>query len=249
MCIVPGEVDVKGGTKSRVSSKPKREREQPLSEQSILDAALELIRVHGADALGMRGLAQELGVSPMAIYYHVPNKEELLHRVVESVLAEVPTPAPSPDTWEQQMRAYALAIWKLLSTYPGLSQAILARTPVVATQRLSSYGLSVLRIAGFDQRTALLCLSTFHTYLLGVLTVQASMHRRRSRKSKSKRPRIRSPEQHQLAEQLAQLSAHEWMDSGLETMLTGIRRQLEDKKERGAARRDGRRTRTSVTRA
>src|SRR3972149_3297280 len=148
-------------------------RERPLREQDILDAALRLIHGHGIDALSMRGLAQQLGVSPMAIYYYVPNKDELLHRVAEKVLAGVPTPAPLASAWERQMRDYALAIWDLLSAYPGLSQVVLARRPATASQRLSSYALSLLEVAGFDQRTALLSMLSFHTYLLGVLTVQA----------------------------------------------------------------------------
>jgi hypothetical protein len=69
------------------------------------------------DALGMRGLAQALGVSPIGMYYYVP------------LLSQLPTPTASPDSWNQQLRDHALAIWQLLSRYPGLSQVVLARRP------------------------------------------------------------------------------------------------------------------------
>lgn len=233
---------MKAGTRSRANSK-NREREAPLSEQDILDAALQLIRVHGVDALGMRGLAQELGVSPMAIYYYVPNKEELLRRVAESLLAEVPTPAPLPDAWERQMRDYAMAIWERLSACPGLSRVVLERPPFKAARRLTLYALSLLRVAGFDEHTAILCVLSFHTYLNGVLSAQANMHRPNSRKpkSKSKRQKSLAPEDRHLAKHLEQLNAREWMEFGLETMLAGIRARHAERRMPAPVGRAGRR--------
>jgi AcrR family transcriptional regulator len=220
LCIVPGEISVKAVTRSRESKN--RERERPLGEQDIIDAALALIRAHGVDALSMRGLAQKLGVSPMAIYYHVPNKAELLHRVAESLLAEVPTPTPSVDAWQQQMQDHAMAVWELLSACPGLSRIVLERPPVKASRRLILHTLSLLRVAGFDERTAILCLLSFHTYLAGVLSTQARMVRPRRRTSKGKRQSSLSPEDRRLAQHFEQLNAREWMEFGVQTVLAGI---------------------------
>src|SRR5687767_7906925 len=84
---------------------------QQLSEQDIVDAALRLIRKSGADKLSMRTLAAQLGVTPMAIYYHVPSKQALLDLVIDSVFANVPMPTPNPERWQAQMKAYCLTAW------------------------------------------------------------------------------------------------------------------------------------------
>jgi AcrR family transcriptional regulator len=231
LCIVSGEINVKTRKKSGDSAK-NRERERPLGEQDIIDAALAMIRARGVDALGMRGLAQKLGVSPMAIYYHVPNKAELLHRVAESLLAGVPTPTPSPEAWQQQLRDHAMYVWELLSACPGLSRVVLERPPVKASRRLVLHSLSLLRVAGFDERTAILCLLSFHTYLAGVLSTQARMARPRRRASKGRGHRSLSPEERGLVQHIEQLNAREWMEFGVETVLAGIRARHEERRKK-----------------
>jgi TetR/AcrR family tetracycline transcriptional repressor len=220
----PSRFRVKGRATKRATGKS-RKREPGLSEQDILAAALHLIRARGVEALSMRGLAKELGVSPMAIYYHVRNKDELLDRVAERVLAEVPTPEPSPDAWERQMRDYALAVLERLSACPGLSGVVVRRAPVQASQRLTLYVLSVLRAGGFDERAAAFALMGLHTYLLGALTIHTFLQspRRRRRSSKARaRPSV-SPELRPLLEQLGRSDPRQWLDTGVETMLAGIR--------------------------
>jgi AcrR family transcriptional regulator len=237
LCMVPVQARVKARTKSLTSKKS--EREQPLREQDILDAALALIRADGVDALGMRGLADKLGVSPMAIYYYVPNKEELLHRVAESLLASVPTPAPSPAVWEQQMRDYAMAVWELLSGCPGLSRVVLERPPLKASRRLGLHGLSLLRSAGFDEHTAMLGLLSFQTYLSGVLSAQARAYRPSRGAGTARRRRRLSPEDRRLAALFARLSAREWMEFGLDAMLAGIRARRPGRRAKATRRRGG----------
>lgn len=63
-----------------------------LTHDEVIDAAVRLLRTHGLADLTMRRLARELDVQPGALYWHVDNKQTLLVRVAERVLAEV-TPA------------------------------------------------------------------------------------------------------------------------------------------------------------
>ena len=44
----------------------------------MVGRAIALADAEGLDALTIRRLAQELGVTPMALYWHFRNKEELL---------------------------------------------------------------------------------------------------------------------------------------------------------------------------
>ena len=49
-----------------------------LTKQAVVQRALALADADGLDALTIRRLATELGVTPMALYWHFRNKEELL---------------------------------------------------------------------------------------------------------------------------------------------------------------------------
>ncbi len=80
-------------------------QERTLSESAILDATLALIRRNGADALTMRQLADELGVSAMASYYYVESKDALLRRVGDYVYASVEVPSKGSGIWYERLRA------------------------------------------------------------------------------------------------------------------------------------------------
>ena len=57
-----------------------------LSRAEILDAALGLADEQGLAAVSMRAVAQRLGVTPMALYRHVGDKDGLLDALVERLL-------------------------------------------------------------------------------------------------------------------------------------------------------------------
>ncbi len=60
-------------------------------------AARAIIERDGIEALTMRSVAREVGASPMAIYRHVRDKDELLVLVLDQLAREVPRPALSSD--------------------------------------------------------------------------------------------------------------------------------------------------------
>jgi AcrR family transcriptional regulator len=60
-------------------------------------AAREIIERDGIEALSMRRVATELGSSPMAIYRHVRDKDELLVLVLDALAQDVPRPELSSD--------------------------------------------------------------------------------------------------------------------------------------------------------
>jgi TetR/AcrR family transcriptional regulator, tetracycline repressor protein len=59
-----------------------------LSRTQIVDAAYAILRQHGLPGLSMRRLAQDLGVQPGALYYHVASKQDLLAAVAERILTD-----------------------------------------------------------------------------------------------------------------------------------------------------------------
>jgi AcrR family transcriptional regulator len=60
---------------------------EPTAER-IAETALKLLETEGEDAVSMRRVAQAVGITPMAIYHHFPNREALLHFVVDREFAK-----------------------------------------------------------------------------------------------------------------------------------------------------------------
>ena len=71
-----------------------------LTRDAVLAEALALGGASGFDAVTIRGVADRLGVTPMALYRHVGNKEGLLDGVADALYARLRIPDPSDDWWE-----------------------------------------------------------------------------------------------------------------------------------------------------
>src|SRR5436190_3495185 len=95
-----------------------RARAEQLSQERIIAAALRVAKRVGFDRLTMRALAEELGVTPMAAYYYVKSKEELLELVADSVAAAEP-PLPAGLPWDEQLKLRAFDLFDRLVRYPG----------------------------------------------------------------------------------------------------------------------------------
>lgn len=177
----------------------------------------------------MRQLARELGIVPMSIYHHIPNKIALLERVVDFVLEPIPTPEPRRERWAEQMKAYTMASWEALASCPGLSEFALQGRATRGSLRLSRHAVAILREAGFDEAMAVLAVTTYHAYVFGLLTgeaffegsagARAARKRRKRNGSNGVKARAANP--------LAGLSARAWMEYGVDTALAGLRYQLE----------------------
>src|SRR5689334_7391799 len=72
-----------------------RGRPPTIDREAVLETAIRLLDAEGVDALTMRRLAGELGVSAMAPYRHVGSKDELLMVLVDRLAARLVYP-PRP---------------------------------------------------------------------------------------------------------------------------------------------------------
>jgi AcrR family transcriptional regulator len=64
-----------------------------LSRDQVIAAARAIVEREGIDALTLRAVASELGSSPMAIYRHVRNRDELLVLLLDHLASELPRPS------------------------------------------------------------------------------------------------------------------------------------------------------------
>ena len=71
--------------KSSARDSPRRRgRPSVISRERVLTEALRIVDEQGLDRLTMRRLGGELGVDPMAVYHHVPDKAALFAERVEA---------------------------------------------------------------------------------------------------------------------------------------------------------------------
>jgi TetR/AcrR family transcriptional regulator, tetracycline repressor protein len=91
-----------------------------LSRDAVVDGALGLLDAEGLDALTIRRLAQSLGVTPMALYWHVKNKDELLLAVCERVWSLADVAGIDPDLEPlDQLRSLFLSILSAVRAHPA----------------------------------------------------------------------------------------------------------------------------------
>ncbi|TDD60420.1 TetR/AcrR family transcriptional regulator [Actinomadura darangshiensis] len=111
-----------------VQGRPRRGPKPRLTAEEIVRAAIELADAEGLDALSMRHIADELGVSPMSIYTYVPGKAELIDVMVDRAFGEL-TP-PSHDTWRARLEHIARDNWALFHRHPWMLRVALVRPPM-----------------------------------------------------------------------------------------------------------------------
>jgi TetR/AcrR family tetracycline transcriptional repressor len=126
-----------------------------LTKQVVVERALALGDAEGLDALTIRRLATELGVTPMALYWHFRNKEELLAAVGDQVWSELDTDIDAAAPWYLQMRGLMESLLHVLRSHPCASQLILqGEKQNDAALVASETALEVLRRGGFDAEHA-----------------------------------------------------------------------------------------------
>jgi TetR/AcrR family tetracycline transcriptional repressor len=125
-----------------------------LSRPAIVERALTVMDLDGPDAVTIRRLAQEFGVTPMALYWHVANKDELLEAMGDALLADV-VPPPATGPWHVQLRGVVEALVRELSKHPAAADLVFPRMLVTEPSlRLTEFTLALLEDAGFPQRQA-----------------------------------------------------------------------------------------------
>ncbi|SLM03446.1 TetR family transcriptional regulator [Actinoplanes sp. SE50/110] len=123
-----------------------------LSRAAVAERALRLADEEGLDAVTIRRLAKELGVTPMALYWHFKNKDELLLGVVDHVLSGVRADRSAGDPWQRQLRAIVETVVGVMRDHPCLPDLLHAadKTQAASFTRATNDTLALLADAGFD---------------------------------------------------------------------------------------------------
>ncbi len=204
---------------ARHRTKITTERAERLTRAEIVDGALRLVSSVGLENITMRGLADELGVTPMATYHYVPNKEALLQLVVDAVLDQVKPEIPSGAGWKEHLRAEAAATWETMSRYPGVAAFLLDRPLAPGAWASMHRQTQLMMDAGFDEHEAFLAYATYHTYLVGRLALEARI--------RGKRRLVTTDDSTSSARAANRIPAREFVTYGIETVLEGIEVRLQ----------------------
>jgi AcrR family transcriptional regulator len=132
------------------STAPETARRAPVTRDRLLDGAMAIADGGGLAGLTMRSLATALGVSPMSLYHHVANKDEILDALIDRVFAEITLPDPDGE-WRSEVRRRADSARAVLVRHPWAIGLMESRTsPGPATLHHHEAMLALFRRSGFS---------------------------------------------------------------------------------------------------
>ncbi|WP_419916183.1 TetR/AcrR family transcriptional regulator [Candidatus Poriferisodalis sp.] len=133
-----------------------------VQRDTVFAVALRVIDDDGIDALSVRRLGRELGVSSAALYHHFENKQEIVVGAAELALRRTPL----TDVWsddgapEELLIQGAHLLLDTLSAHPALM-------PVLVDRRRTGMGRLVPE--GNDTRAVDLCFDLLERFVIGTV--------------------------------------------------------------------------------
>lgn len=132
-----------------------KETPRRLDPQKVVDSALAIADDEGPAAVTLRRLAQMHGVTPMALYRHFKDKDDLLAALGDRLLASVVLPEPTDEPWNVQLHNVLTAFVTALRTHPRLADLTLFRMLVSEPGlEIAERTMELLTAGGFNVEDA-----------------------------------------------------------------------------------------------
>ena len=195
--------------------------DSPLSEERIVAAARVLMESSGIESVTMRRVASALGVTAMALYHHVADKQALVALVADHLIGAAPEP-PCHGPWYDRLREGFLAVHGEISGYPGVGLHISgARRFYPSGLRKFESTVQLLVDAGFDRDEAIEANYLLLAYESGYFLMEKSVARAAgAAKSEDAGDGENDPDP-----KAAMTSSRAFL-KGLDTIISGFRAQL-----------------------
>ncbi|WP_433416940.1 TetR/AcrR family transcriptional regulator C-terminal domain-containing protein [Microtetraspora malaysiensis] len=221
---------------------------EKLSRESLVERAVLLADAEGLEAVTIRRLAQELGVTPMALYWHVKNKEQLLNCLADHLLREITSEFDPGASWNVRVRVMVEALVRLMRRHrflPGLF-GVVTKGAVESFSRATDTVLDLLRQAGFTLQEGHL----ISTYLLhsamtlvdhepgvppSVPPEEAAEWQRQKRLALESLPADRYPCIVEYAKTLDEVDVERYYAFGLDLLIGGVEAMAARRGEAGTA--------------
>ncbi len=165
----------------RVVPEPQRKRRRPtkqgvvLSAELIVDTALRLVGMHGAEALTVRRLGAALGADPSAVYRYFHSTDDLLLAIADELIGRAQQGWRPTGDWRADLRAIGLRIHAAYLAHPQAALLAAYRTTgraheIAAVENI----LGILRTAGFPDPEAVRIYHAFVDQSLGFAVLDAA---------------------------------------------------------------------------
>jgi AcrR family transcriptional regulator len=197
-------------------ARPKRTT--ALTRDVIVDEAIDIVGTEGLSALTMRAVAARLGVTPMAAYYYVADKDELMTLMSQRIADSSGTLDLRPgEDWEVVLKAHLLKLWEVATKYPGLGSYLINQPDLGVTPDRLESGVRFFEEIGFSPKRAGLAWSFALTYIHGRISVDAHLAHRPA------------------APRRTGLRARDYAEFGVVAVVTALRVMLESETETSSA--------------
>ncbi|QKG20608.1 TetR/AcrR family transcriptional regulator [Actinomadura verrucosospora] len=212
---------------------PSAQRGRPprISRAEIIETARRIVDAEGVDRLTMRRLAKEIGSTPMALYHHVRDKEQLLVLLLDDYAARMAREPELPADPRERIVVTAAAIRGTLAACPWIAEVLtaddlLGRSALWFVERI----LDGLEECGLSPEQAVHGYRAIWYYTAGEIIVRAAAARRRVG---DERPTYRErvfadidaaelPRLAAVADRWAELTAQDTYLDGLRALVGGL---------------------------
>lgn len=149
-------------------------RPRSLTQDRLSSAALAVIDRDGLGGLSMRTVAKELGMSTMALYRYVQDRDELEQLIVERVLSTVDPAPPAVDLpWPDRLRTMVTRLRDSVGAHPAVVPLTLThrhRSPSVL--RWSETVLGILAASGIEGEQRVIALRGLIGFVIGAIQLE-----------------------------------------------------------------------------
>ncbi|MGW2703156.1 TetR/AcrR family transcriptional regulator [Streptomyces sp. NPDC001340] len=202
-----------------------------ISREEIIGTALRILDEEGVDRLTMRRLAAEIGSTPMALYHHVRNKDELLVLLLDDYATRTLRRLELPAQPRERIIVAAEAVHGVLAACPWIvtvltADDLLSKTALWFVEQI----VDGLVDCGLTPDQAVHGYRAIWYYTAGEIMVRAAAARRRA---DDDRPIYREsafaeldpdevPRLAQVADRWEALTAQDTYSDGLRALVDGL---------------------------
>lgn len=153
-------------------------REDSLSRERIVDAAIALLDDEDEAGLTFRALATRLATGAGAIYWHVESKSELLVAAADVLVARAMHDLPTATAPREAIHAVALALFDAIDAHPWLGPQLSRASWETAMLQIFERIGRQLQAMGVRGSALFTAGATLVSYILGVSSQNADNGRR-----------------------------------------------------------------------
>ena len=110
-------------------SQPTRGPKPGLTPDDIVQAAMQIADEEGLSAVTMQAVSSRLGFTTMALYRYFPSKEALLDAIVDAGMGRPPRPTEPRGDWRSEVAQWMRAKREMLCARPWLAELPFVAAP------------------------------------------------------------------------------------------------------------------------